>query len=311
MENSNKIAIIGLGSQAKAWALNLRDSKIPFSIVLREKSPSYEIAKNLGMHSTTLGDDLKEFDIYIFLTPDHEQEKIIKTYRHCFKKDSLMIFAHGWSFIRSFKKNYEEFNFALLAPKAIASEVRFQYEVKGKLGAAYSLEGCRDKELARDQVFAIAKAIGITAGPYLSTFDEETKADLFSEQTLLCSLLPYGALHSYNTLRKNGISEEMAFMECWLEVKSIANALISLGPVEFFKLISPNALYGSYKASKVLFDKAYQTKLDSLFHDIETGVFYEECERANQQQIREEVLAFWQKEELQSSFEKLKDELIP
>lgn len=311
MDNANKIVIIGFGSQAKSWALNLKDSHIDFSIALRAESSSFESAQRLGFKTIELGEELKNYNIYIFLTPDHEQGKIVKTYQQYFQKNSLMIFAHGWSFIRNLKDQYSDFDFALLAPKAIASEVRFQYEINGKLGAAYSLEGCKDIKVAQDKVFAIAKAIGISAGPYLTTFAEETKADLFSEQTLLCSLLPYGALHSYNTLRKNGVSEEMAFMECWLEVKSIANALISLGPVEFFKLISPNALFGSYKASKVLFDKEYRDKLDSLFHDIETGVFYEECEKANQQQIREEVLAFWQNEELQNSFKKMKDELIP
>lgn len=311
MENASKIAIIGLGSQAKAWALNLRDSGVEVTIGLREGSSSFAVAEKLNLKALAIGEWLKNFSTIIVLTPDHEQKNIIEKNLAFFSNGTHFIFAHGWSYIRNFKDQYPQFNMAMLAPKAIASEVRFQYETKGKLGAAYSLEGCKDKESSLNLILHIAKAIGITAGPYQSTFAEETKADLFSEQTILCSLLPYGALYSYKTLRKNGVAQEMAFMECWLEVKLIANALISLGPIEFFKLISPNALYGSTKASKVLFDKEYQAKLDSLFHDIDTGVFYEECENANQQQMREEVLNLWQNEELQEVFERLKDELIP
>jgi len=120
--------------------------------------------------------------------------------------------------------------------------VRFQYETNGKFGAAF-FSPTKEHE---QQLRKIASLVGFTA-LYASSFEEECMADLFSEQSLLCSLLPYGALKSYQILRQNGVSKEVAFMECFLELKSISQAFVTMGPVEFFKLISPNALIGSQK----------------------------------------------------------------
>ncbi|MDD0854072.1 NAD(P)-binding domain-containing protein [Halobacteriovorax sp. GB3] len=309
--NTDQVAIIGLGSQAKAWALNLKDSGRDVFIILRDKSPSHELARSMGLKTLSFEDELNSFDLIVMLTPDHIQYDLLKSYSHKFKNQATFVYAHGWSPIRGVLKDFPNFSHTLLAPKAIASEVRFQYETKGKLGAAFCTKHAHNPNEAKEIIIKLAKDLGITAGPYESTFEEETKADLFSEQTLLCSLLPYGALLSYNALRKSGVSKEVAFMECWLEVKLIADALVKMGPIEFFQLISPNALAGANKARQVLFDKEYRHKLDSLLHDIESGDFYRECENTNHQKLREEVLEQWRSQELCSVFEELKDELIP
>ena len=45
----------------------------------------------------------------------------------------------------------------------------------------------------------------------MASIEEEAKADLFSEQSLLCSVLPYAGLSCYNKLREKGVSKEMAY----------------------------------------------------------------------------------------------------
>jgi ketol-acid reductoisomerase len=144
---------------------------------------------------------------------------------------------------------------------------------------------------------------------YESHFNEETAADLFSEQSFLCSILPYVALKSFNVLRKNGISQEVAFMECFLELKSISQAIVTLGPEAFFNLISPNALIGSQKGRNLLLGSEFDRALEVLMEDINNKKFYKEVE-IDADALRAQVLEEWSKEELSQVFKKLKSDLI-
>ncbi|WP_127718071.1 NAD(P)-binding domain-containing protein [Halobacteriovorax sp. HLS] len=309
----NELVIIGLGSQAKAWAANLTDSGHKVLIALRENSSSKAFAIKKGYQLLNLeSNELSDYKNFILLTPDHTHLETLSNLAPRLQDGSNIIYAHGYSYSAfNLKEKFPKLNHLLLAPKAIASEVRFQFENEGKLGAAYSLEGISgDKTASSELIFTIAKSIGITAGPYETTFLEETNADLFSEQTLLCSILPYGALHSYNKLREKGVKREIAYLECWLEVKLIADAMVKMGPIEFFKLISPNALIGGEKAQQILFDKQYHQKLDSLAEDIWNKKFFTECETLDFNSLRSEVLTRWEAEELVVVHNELGPELI-
>ena len=307
------LTIIGFGSQAKAWAANLRDSGFNISIALRENSSSKELVLKKGFKLLQLEtSELSEVNNFALLTPDHTHLETL-TNNISFLKDKVnFIYAHGYSYSAfALKEKFPKVNHLMLAPKAIASEVRFQYENDGKLGAAYSVEDdLNSKETSRELILHIAKSLGITAGPFEASFLEETNADLFSEQSLLCSVLPYGALLSYNKLRERGVKREIAYLECWLEVKLIADAMVKMGPVEFFKLISPNALIGGEKAQKLLFDKQYHEKLDSRADDIWNKDFFTECENLDFNKLRSDVLEKWEKEELLEVHNELKSSLI-
>ncbi|PIK14953.1 MAG: hypothetical protein CES88_11510 [Halobacteriovorax sp. JY17] len=310
----NDIVIIGYGSQAKAWAHNFRDSGRRVTIALRDNSESIPIVNEKGFELISLLNIGKlSKPILILLTPDHTHLETLTEIASKLEVGTNIIYAHGYSYTAfNFKENFPKLNHLLLAPKAIASELRFQYENKGKLGAAYSLEDISAEESAeaKELLMAVARDIGITAGPYETTFLEETNADLFSEQSLLCSLLPYGALHSYNKLRQKGVKREIAYLECWLEVKLIADAMVKMGPEEFFKLISPNALLGGEKAQKLLFDEGYHKKLDSLLSDIWNQDFFTECKGLDFNKLRSSVLERWANEELTQTHRELAPELI-
>ena len=152
---NSPILIIGFGSQAKSWALNLRDSGFDVHIILRKKSSSTKLVEKLGFKTLFFGEsNLKSYSVFLMLTPDHTHELILKTYREDFPVQSNFIYAHGFSVCQgSLEEAFPEFNHLLLAPKAIASEVRFQYETQGKLGAAFSLEkveGTQQESFARN-----------------------------------------------------------------------------------------------------------------------------------------------------------------
>lgn len=300
------LTIVGFGSQAKAWALNLKDSKKKVFIALHKKSPSRALALKLGFEVVQLeSHDLGQSRIFILLIPDNQHLNFLELNQSYIKKGSYFFYAHGFSLTKeNIIDRFPQFVHSLLAPKAIASDVRYQYETNGKIGAVFFAPDLSAEKILKD----IAKSVGFTA-LYKGHFEEETTADLFSEQSLLCSLLPYVALKSYNLLRKNGISQEVAFMECFLELKSISQAFVTMGPIEFFKLISPNALIGSQKGKKLLLDQHFDKNLETLLRDIVEKKFYEESE-VDCKLIQEKVLTEWQNEELTHVFKKLKNELI-
>lgn len=315
MEVSSPLIIIGLGSQATAWAQNLRDSGRKIIIALRKSSSSSSLsrAKKLGFDTIELcSDELKTYKHFFILIPDTHHEDFFKSNLQFITEGSFCYYAHGYSYINGdFKKRYSQVKHLLLAPKAIASEVRHRYQMDGNLGAAYSVEDFPEPEKAASLLWlkGLGKDLGLTS-LFQSTFKEETYADLFSEQTLLCSLLPYGALHSFNHLVKKGISEEIAYMECWLEVKLIADAMVKLGPKEFFELISPNALIGGEKAQKLIFDDNYMKTLEKLSSEIWNREFFTTCEEIDSTKLRTDVVNRWSKEKLTQTFERIGSKLV-
>lgn len=303
---NSPLTIIGFGSQAKAWALNLKDSKQDIKIALNKESKSRALATKMGFTVIDLESlDLKKSDTLVMLIPDDQHLSFFEKNISFIKPGAHLIYAHGFSLSKfDLTKKYSGLTHSLLAPKAIASEVRYQYEIHGKIGAAYYAPDAK----AETELRAISKNAGFTA-LYKSHFDEETKADLFSEQTFLCSILPYVALKSFNVLRKNGISQEVAFMECFLELKSISQAIVTLGPEAFFNLISPNALIGSQKGRDLLLGKDFDDRLEKIFADIKDETFYKEVE-IDADALRRKVSLEWSKEELSEVFNKLKADLI-
>lgn len=309
---STPLVMIGFGSQARAWALNLRDSGQQVVVALREGSPSSKLVSELGFEIIYLNkDQLPKKAPLLLLIPDHHHEEFLTTHKSQIEDGTQIVYAHGYSLIKSnFQDIFPSFSHLLLAPKAIASEVRFQFETKGKLGAVYSTECALNLDADKEFIFSLSRAIGITAGPYEASFEQEAYADLFSEQGLLCGLIPYAALACYNKLREKNIPKEVAYMECWLETKLICDAMVKMGPEDFFNLISPNALIGGEKARKQLLSDDFLKSLDGLMADIWDKKFFDECDNTDFNRLQTEVLDFWKNQELSSTHNELSKDLF-
>ena len=312
MKNPFPLALIGFGNQAKAWAFNLRDQGLSVVIALREGSPSFTTASQLNFETIPLGKGLSSFGALALLIPDDAHLAFLEEQGKFLREGARLIYAHAASLEEhALQKSFPQFSHLLLAPKAIAVELRSEFRARGKLGACFSLEASLDKEKDMALVKKLALALGITGGPYPVTFREEALADLLSEQGLLCGLLPYAALHVYNLLRRRGISSELAFMECWCEIKLIADTMVKKGPEAFFQSVSPNALMGADYAQKIFFDEEYQKKLEYLYHQIETGAFFSMARNSDAEEVRNKISSFWKKTELNTIHQQLAKEIIP
>lgn len=293
-----------------AWALNLRDSGWNVTIGLRENSGSLTKAKEMGFETFHFERERIPTQTFALLTPDHTHHEILETLSKR-NQDHYCLFAHGYSqHVAKFHQIYPGITPLLLAPKAIASEVRYRFETKKPLNCFYSVEFVEQSQQknALEIIQAVAQALGIL-NIYPSSFKEETEADLFSEQSILCSLIPYGILHAYNTLIENGYSHEIAFYECFYESKLIIDALTQVGPEKFFSLISPNALIGSQYAQEILLDEDFRAKLTGLLDNIKQNKFTEEINNTELKTLREDVNLFWNQQELSKTYTRLKETL--
>jgi ketol-acid reductoisomerase len=306
-----RLTIIGFGNQALAWGLNLRDSNFPVRVALRGKNTSFEVVTSYGLEAVEIGSaDFFQDQIYALLIPDQSHVDFLKSHGENFRPGTTILYAHGYSILKhQFELLYPQINHVLFAPKAIGTELRKQYQLRGQLGAVYSTEHYQGESALLGQwMMNFSKALGINLGPYRTTIKNETEADLYSEQGLLCSLIPYAASEMFRGLTEKGIEPELAYFECWHELKLIVNAMVDVGPKGFFDLISPNALIGSEKGFQKLFTNTFQNNLNSLLSEIQDGSFNKEIDEANIDEIRSRIINRWKKSPLQMTFEKMKQE---
>lgn len=312
--NNLNILIIGFGAQANAWARNFRDSKVLFSIGIRKSSSNALKVSEQGFDISIIDQEnsLDQYNVVILLTPDHTHLQILKSISAKLKENTLIITAHGFSYhYERLSEQFPEFDFALIAPKAIASEVRFSYETKSPLAIVVDKSAISHKS---NLVFFDDILNALSTNPLFisGTFKEECFADLFSEQTILCSLIPFGAISAFNKLVEKGISSDVAYIECWHEVKLIANAMINIGPQKFFEMISPNAFLGGYEAyKKIINSDSFKKIQNELYQDIEDGNFYKKTLTSDFDAIKNEVVHSDLIQKIQEKYNELGMKLKP
>ncbi len=303
-----QLTIIGFGNQARAWAQNLKDSGFPLRVALRAGSSSFQKAREMGFEVVEIGHaDFYQGEAFALLTPDDSHHTFLEEFATKLNPQSIILYAHGFSLGKDeFEKTYPKLRHILFAPKSIGSELRRQYELKGKLGAVYSLEHLSDhKKEVEDWLFELARSLGINLGPYKTSFKKETQADLYSEQGLLCSIVPYTAGEMFKHLVEAGVEPELAYFECWHELKLIVNAMVDKGPEGFYDLISPNALIGSEKGFKRLFNDDFKQRLKSLLTEIQNGSFDQEIETVDIPELRHRIKSRWAASPLMKTFNQI------
>lgn len=300
-----RLTIIGFGNQAKSWAMNLKDSAFPVQVALRPGSSAASEASSAGIPVIELGSsEFQNAEVIALLTPDETHLEILKSYGSKLQEGSVILYAHGFSLLKhNLQETFPKLQHVLFAPKSIGSELRKEFLNKGKLGAVYSLEFYKgNPESFEKWLFSLASSMGINMGPYQTTFRHETEADLYSEQGLLCGLIPYAAGEMFNDLIEKGIEPELAYFECWHELKLIINAMVDKGPQGFFDLISPNALIGSEKGYQRLFSENFKASMKSLLSEIQDGSFNREISNTDVNETRNLIRERWEKSPLQKTF---------
>jgi ketol-acid reductoisomerase len=261
------LKILGFGNQARSWAQNVKDSGWNIEVYLRSESPRKKMAKDLGLKIIdvqNLSHSDKETPLAM-LIPDHEIKSFLT--QNVLPIGQTLIYAHGltpWK--ERLSETFPQYSHALMAPKIIGDQLRERYLEKLPMGACWHTT---EKNLGlKEYLFELALGLGLTFGPFEASFEEEAKADLFSERSFLCSLLPFGIEQSFSMMVKKGVKPELAFMECFLEAKFIMDSLFAAGPMAFFEKISPMALWGSKIGRETLLNEKFQEGLESIWENL-------------------------------------------
>lgn len=267
------IAVIGYGSQGHAQAQNLRDSGLKVVIGLRE-GKSAEKARQDGFEVMSVEDAAKIADVVQILMPDETQAAVYKNQiAPNMKKGAALMFSHGFNVHYGQIVAPKDTDVLLVAPKSPGHLVRRTYVegfgVPGLIAIEQDATGN-----AKAIGLAYAKGIGCTrAGVIETTFKEETETDLFGEQAVLCGGVSALVKAGFETLVEAGYAPEMAYFECFHELKLIVDLMYEGGLATMRDSISNTAEYGDYVSGPRVVNAESKEAMKAVLSDIQTGRF--------------------------------------
>lgn len=286
-----KIHIVGAGSQGKAWMANLGDQRIPTVVYVREprrvkKASLWRSVQVRPLHR--LSQDLRTQrgrPLVALLTPDETHGEVIRRF---FPRELPLdlVFAHGYT--PTYEKLSPDIEPLLCAPKLVGVRLRQRF-VRGQ-AVPISVFGrsARSLKIAR----ALGRLLGASPRTLIEvSWQQETEADLFSEQALLCGGIAMLVESAYTTLLKAGVPPEAAWAETLFELNMLVDLYAQKGFKEVFKGISGKAAIGS-----VFFGRKYRKQIEkqhqALWNSIHSRAFHQRSKRILPRQVRKVVARF-------------------
>ncbi len=269
-----KIAIIGYGSQGHAQAQNLRDSGLDVVIAEVEGTDNFKKAVADGFKPVKAGEAAKGADWIQMLVPDQVQAKVWHSeVKQVIKKGATLGFSHGFNIRFNQIEPPKDVNVVMVAPKGPGHLVRRQYEEGKGVPNLIAIEQDATKN-AKALALAYSKGIGGTrAGVIETTFAEETETDLFGEQSVLCGGVTALVQAGFDTLVEAGYQPEIAYFECFHELKLIVDLMYEGGMAKMHDSISNTAEYGDYVTGpKIVTDETREAMAQALW-EIQNGEF--------------------------------------
>ena len=275
-----KIGIVGFGNQARAQALNLRDSGMEVIIGLRINSKSRLEAEKSKFICKTIKEVVKESDIICILIPDQVMGKVYyDEIEDNLDKNKTLLFSHGYNIHYNIIKPPKFINIILVAPSGAGTELRKHYVDNKGLPGLFAINQDYDG-LANNIALEYCKSIGLTtAGVVKTTFAEETETDLFGEQVVLTGSIPKLIQISYEVLIDQGYSPAISWLVCYYEVKTIIEMFHSKGFEFMNSAISDTAEYGGITRGSRIINEEVKNEMKNILDEIKSGSFYKEWKR--------------------------------
>jgi ketol-acid reductoisomerase len=268
-----RIAVLGLGSQGRAHALNLKDSGFDVVVGVRKGGDGWKKAKRDGLATAEPAEAVKNADLVAMLVPDLAQKGLYEAVQKNLKKGAALLFAHGFNIHFKQIKPRKDLDVVLIAPKGPGDLVRRQYQ-QGR-GVPCLIAVAQDASgKAHAKALAYAHGIGGTRGGVLdTTFAEETETDLFGEQAVLCGGATELVVKGYETLVEAGYQPEVAYYECMHELKLIVDLLHEGGMTKMHQFISETAKWGDLTSGPRVVNDRAKKEMGRILKDIQKGRF--------------------------------------
>ncbi|CAK0748757.1 Ketol-acid reductoisomerase (NADP(+)) [Gammaproteobacteria bacterium] len=278
-----KVAIIGYGSQGHAHANNLQDSGVKVVVGLRPGSNSARKVEAAGLTVNSVSEAAASADLIMILAPDEHQATIYQEQILPFlQQGSALAFAHGFNIHFGRIEPRSDLDVIMIAPKGPGHLVRSTYTQGGGVPSLIAVHQDASGR-ARDIALSYAAANGgCRAGVIETTFREETETDLFGEQVVLCGGLTALAQAGFETLVAAGYAPEMAYFECFHELKLIVDLMYQDGIANMRYSISNTAEYGDLTRGPRIITEETRAEMRRILAEIQSGQFAREFILENQ-----------------------------
>ena len=272
-----KVAVLGYGSQGRAQAQCFHDSGLDVTVGARKTGKSWKIVQEDGLKVAEFADAVKGADVVMMLLPDEVQPDIYKEYvEPNLKKGAALEFAHGFAITYKLIVPPKDVDVIMMAPKSPGAMERVQFLEGFGVPALVCVHQDATGN-AKKIALALSKGLGSTrAGVFETTFDNETKTDLFGEQAVLCGGLTAMINAGYETLVKGGYPPEMAYFEVLHEVKLITDLINKGGLMGMWDGVSNTAEFGGFTRRDRVITAESKKGMQSILDDIESGKFKDE-----------------------------------
>ena len=271
---SQRIGVLGYGSQGRAHALNLRDSGLDVRVGLRPGGATTAQARADGFAVAAPAEVVGGSDLVAVLTPDMVQPQL---YREAIaphlRKGGALLFAHGLNVHYGMIEPRADIDVIMVAPKGPGALVRREFERGAGVPCLFAVQQDASGH-ARERVLAYAAGIGGARTQLIETsFREETETDLFGEQAVLCGGCVELVKAGFETLVDAGYAPEMAYFECLHELKLIVDLMYEGGIGTMNYSISNNAEYGEYLTGPKIVNDETRRAMQEALKNIQTGEY--------------------------------------
>lgn len=272
-----KVAVIGYGSQGHAHSLNLRDSGIEVAVAELEGTDNFKLAEEHGFMPGDIKTVMDDATLIIVTVPDEVQARVYKEQI----APNLVVgqtlgFCHGFNIHFKYIVPPKDVNVVMIAPKGPGHLVRSEFE---KGAGVPNLIAVEQDATGDAKQIALAWASGIggaRAGVIETTYKEETETDLFGEQCILCGGLTALVKAGFQTLVEAGYQPEIAYFECFHEVKLIVDLMYQGGLSYMRYSISNTAEYGDLTRGPRIITEETRAEMKKILSEITSGEFAKE-----------------------------------
>ena len=268
-----KITIIGYGNQGQAQAKCFRDSGLDIHIASAHVRSDHPAIAD-GFSLLSIDEAVNTSAIIHILLPDEIQGEIyhekIKSYLH---PGQALSFSHGFSIVFEQIIPPQTLDVILISPKGTGQALRQQFleesGIPGFIAVHQNYSG-----QAQAIALAMAKALGLTRrNCFECSFRDETHADLFGEQAVLCGGITALIKNAFKILTDAGYPAELAYFEVLHELKYTVDLIHEHGLSGMHQRISNTAEWGAYQSSAILIDADTKQRMKTLLEQIQTGTF--------------------------------------
>lgn len=270
-----RVAIIGYGSQGRTHALNLRDSGVTDIVVgLKAGSATRAKAEADGFAVVTAAEAATGADVVAVMVSDEAHRDLWRDeLEPNIRPGAALIFAHGLSVRFGLVTPRADLDVILASPKGIGPRIRDLY-VEGE--GVFCLFGVHQDASGGAHTLGLSYAAALGCGRkgiLETTFAAECESDLFGEQVVLCGGVKDLVDGAFMKLVDAGYPPEVAWFECFYELKLVTDLMFSMGIAGAFGRISNTAEYGAYLTGPRVIGKASLAAMDEVLADVRSGAF--------------------------------------